>query len=1287
MRSKLLFRGIILFFLLFLNAKVAAQPTLSAPVNGSIWETTNPTLYWWYVTPTNVTYHVQLSTNPSDFTTPGVVLIDLSMVGAAAANYPIPPSTGLVVGTTYYWRVGVNGMYSAVWNFTPSTGNTSQNYALNVSIVGGGTVTKNPNLTSYPPGTVVELTAVPDPGWTFSGWSGDTTTTANPIDVTMNTSKNITATFVQGPPGYTLNVTVVGSGTVTKSPDLGSYTAGSVVTLTAIPDPGWTFAGWSVDTTTTANPIDMTMYTNKNVTATFDDSDSILVFPPDGSVDVPEDVQFQWNSCEGALSYRILVSEYPDFSVNTIDVTKLASNFDALYHNASGLLQNTFYYWKVIVEKPGGYIESAVWTFTTADQFVPRPFELISPQSPPNFVFEGLTFLWESAEDADEYHLVVYDITGTPTAVVDVVVLDTTYTTDFDPGRDYEWNVTALNAVGGTPSSNGVFFFTTAEIYYVATTGDDGTGDGSEQNPWETIMHALATAPPGSIIMVFSGQYDEDVIIGAPYILMGYGSTRPRVMRLSIVSSDVSVSNIIAHNPGPPPLTDNFGFYVPTGGPGLSNIVLDNIGVINTTTFDIGLFLVDIDGLSVTNADFSNNDKHGIVMYNCTNVTMATVVANENDEDGIVLHTCSNLDFTDVTANDNSQFPGAPGDYDGIQFFDVTNSTFNNLTAMHTDLIYMKPWSGLFIGGADSLTFNGGTFDSNFVGINIAPQSKLPTSAIPIRPGMTDATDITFNGVISSSFNVHGIVIQGDLYPGTPDTVSFVGNVLFDGTINLVDNVEGGITILGNVLDPQFYGINLVNTYPPYYGMGVFGTDPGSPLPVPGTYQPSGVIINNSSFEGYSLIDSSPAITVENLSSSYPVQPGTEGIASNDVDAQNNSFKDVTQYDDIEFLLIWDTEDYPQPNPLGDIIVDGSTADGLGPGAFALISPESPPGTISPYNVTFLWESSENADDYWLIVMEQSGPTVIDTIITDTTFVADLLAGKTYEWDVLAMNAIDSTTSWNGYYTFDTTPIFYVSTAGDDWGDGSEAHPWKTISQALFSVPPSSIIKVFGGQYNEGIFIDAPVTLIGHEFTRPRVCSLLIVSSGVSVSNFIITDECYEYEPEPRTKYSTTMNGEPRAAIRIDSSDSYELFNFSPDDGTLENISLDNVEVLNTSSFKIGLYAYKVIGLSVSNSVFSFNEWNGVYLAADTNATFTNVTANDNGETGIMVYRSTNLNFTNVTANDNSWDGDDEFDGIQLFDVTHSVFTDIYASDTDSTGGKTRQRFGLYIDGSDDLTF
>jgi hypothetical protein len=68
---------------------------------------------------------------------------------------------------------------------------------------------------------------------------------------------------------YTLDVTVVGSGTVGKTPDLAGYAYGSTVTLEALPEAGFSFSGWSGDTTATENPITLTMYANKSVTATF----------------------------------------------------------------------------------------------------------------------------------------------------------------------------------------------------------------------------------------------------------------------------------------------------------------------------------------------------------------------------------------------------------------------------------------------------------------------------------------------------------------------------------------------------------------------------------------------------------------------------------------------------------------------------------------------------------------------------------------------------------------------------------------------------------------------------------------------------------------------------------------------------------------------------------------------------------------------------------------------------------------------------------------------------------
>ncbi|MGB9602294.1 MAG: type I-E CRISPR-associated protein Cas7/Cse4/CasC, partial [Limisphaerales bacterium] len=54
----------------------------------------------------------------------------------------------------------------------------------------------SPDQSSYPSGTVVTLTATANPGYTFTGWSGDLTGTTNPITITMNANKTVTATFV-----------------------------------------------------------------------------------------------------------------------------------------------------------------------------------------------------------------------------------------------------------------------------------------------------------------------------------------------------------------------------------------------------------------------------------------------------------------------------------------------------------------------------------------------------------------------------------------------------------------------------------------------------------------------------------------------------------------------------------------------------------------------------------------------------------------------------------------------------------------------------------------------------------------------------------------------------------------------------------------------------------------------------------------------------------------------------------------------------------------------------------
>jgi uncharacterized repeat protein (TIGR02543 family) len=85
--------------------------------------------------------------------------------------------------------------------------------------------------------------------------------------VTIDGNKAVTATFTQDQ--YTLTVNVDGSGSVSKNPDQATYTYGTIVTLTASADPGWSFDGWTGDASGSGLTTIVTMTGGKTVTATF----------------------------------------------------------------------------------------------------------------------------------------------------------------------------------------------------------------------------------------------------------------------------------------------------------------------------------------------------------------------------------------------------------------------------------------------------------------------------------------------------------------------------------------------------------------------------------------------------------------------------------------------------------------------------------------------------------------------------------------------------------------------------------------------------------------------------------------------------------------------------------------------------------------------------------------------------------------------------------------------------------------------------------------------------------
>jgi uncharacterized repeat protein (TIGR02543 family) len=193
--------------------------------------------------------------------------------GAADANITIA-SGWRIVSSTGTYTASINRILARDWAAAIATfkaGTSAPTYTLTAGNDSHGTVSLSPAGGSYTEGTNVTLTPVPNAGYAFSSWTGanaaDIINTGGVYTILMNANKSVTANFTLVP--YTLTVNITGSGTVNRNPDQAIYTYGNVVALTATPDPGWAFSGWTGDLVSTNNPENITMNGNRTVTATF----------------------------------------------------------------------------------------------------------------------------------------------------------------------------------------------------------------------------------------------------------------------------------------------------------------------------------------------------------------------------------------------------------------------------------------------------------------------------------------------------------------------------------------------------------------------------------------------------------------------------------------------------------------------------------------------------------------------------------------------------------------------------------------------------------------------------------------------------------------------------------------------------------------------------------------------------------------------------------------------------------------------------------------------------------
>ncbi len=186
-------------------------------------------------------------------------------------------------------HVTVNADTTVTANFTATHTLTVQRTG-----TGSGSVTSSPAgidcgsacAASFAGGTQVTLTATPVAGSVFSGWSGGGCSGTSTCHVTVNADTTVTANFAAT---HTLTVQEAGtgSGSVTSSPagiDCGSacaasFAGGTQVTLTATPDAGSAFSGWSGGGCSGTGTCHVTVASDTTVTATFATVPSQCVVP------------------------------------------------------------------------------------------------------------------------------------------------------------------------------------------------------------------------------------------------------------------------------------------------------------------------------------------------------------------------------------------------------------------------------------------------------------------------------------------------------------------------------------------------------------------------------------------------------------------------------------------------------------------------------------------------------------------------------------------------------------------------------------------------------------------------------------------------------------------------------------------------------------------------------------------------------------------------------------------------------------------------------------------------
>lgn len=204
--------------------------------------------------------------NPSSSPYPSNTLVTLT--ATPASGWSFLQWQGDISGTAATNALLMNRNKSIQAIFGTTVGSTAG---------GGGSVLFNPSGGVYPYGSTLQATAVPQAGNYFVTWGNSAAGNANPLTYLVTNSNPVISAlfFTLSGSKVTLEVEPFGHGSVSVNPPTNIYNIGQSVTITATPNSGKAFLGWSGSASGTNNPLTVVMNQSKTIYANFSTNNSL----------------------------------------------------------------------------------------------------------------------------------------------------------------------------------------------------------------------------------------------------------------------------------------------------------------------------------------------------------------------------------------------------------------------------------------------------------------------------------------------------------------------------------------------------------------------------------------------------------------------------------------------------------------------------------------------------------------------------------------------------------------------------------------------------------------------------------------------------------------------------------------------------------------------------------------------------------------------------------------------------------------------------------------------------